>query len=79
MARETPASKSGGKGPNLVMEDVEIRGELERPDVFYIIPRRKADMDLGTLSRDYTPEIMEPMLPGPFEAAHSQSGQSGQP
>ncbi|MBE0618211.1 MAG: hypothetical protein IH608_09840 [Proteobacteria bacterium] len=49
------------------MDAVEIRGELERPEVFYIIPRREVRMDLGPLSKDYREEILQPLLPGPFE------------
>jgi len=49
------------------MEEVEIRGEVERPEVFYIIPRREVRMDLGPLSKDYRAEILEPLLPEPFE------------
>lgn len=62
----------------LKMDEVEIRGELERPEVFYIIPRRKAKMDLGTLSKDYEAEIMEPLLPGPFEARYGVGAQKGE-
>lgn len=60
----------GARDPGAVhlrMDEVEIRGEVERPDVFYIIPRREVQMDLGTLSKDYRSEILEPLLPGPFE------------
>ncbi|MBI5017631.1 MAG: hypothetical protein HZB55_19345 [Deltaproteobacteria bacterium] len=49
------------------MKEVEIRGEVERPEVFYIIPRREARMDLSPLSKNYRDEIAEPLLPGPFE------------
>ena len=48
-------------------ERVEIRGEVERPDVFYIIPRREVPMDLGSRSKNYREEIMAPLLPGRFE------------
>jgi hypothetical protein len=72
------AAKKGaprGEVPEeLQMEEVEIRGELERPDVFYIIPRRKATMDLGVLSKDYKEEIMQPLLPGHFEKVHGKGG-----
>lgn len=62
-----PAPAGGSPGPARVqMEEVEIRGELERPEVFYIIPRREVRMDLGPLSRDYRSEILEPLLPDPF-------------
>jgi hypothetical protein len=49
------------------MDEVEIRGEVERPDVFYIIPRREVPLDLGPRSKNYREEIMAPLLPGPFE------------
>jgi len=51
----------------LEMEDVEIRGELERPEVFYIIPRRKARLDLGSMHKDYSPSLMAPLKPSDFE------------
>jgi len=59
--------------PGIVMEEVEIRGELEHPDVFYIIPRRKAELDLGSLSKDFSKKIMDPILPGPFEASYGEA------
>lgn len=52
------------------MEAVEIRGQLENPDVFYIIPRRKADLDTGSLTVDYSKDIMAPIMPEIFEAEH---------
>lgn len=75
----TPAEGEGAEKPaEIQMGDVEIRGELERPDVFYIIPRRKADMDLGSLTKDYEKEIMQPLLPAPFEATYRDTGGRGQ-
>jgi len=56
------------------MEEVEIRGEVERPEVFYIIPRREVRMDLGRLSKDYRTEILEPLLPEPFEERIPEGG-----
>ncbi len=53
--------------PPVRMEEVEIRGEVERPEVFYVIPRREVRMDLGPLTKDYRAELLEPLLPGPFE------------
>ena len=49
------------------MDEVEIRGEVERPGVFYIIPRRSAPLDLGPRTRDYRAEILEPVLPHELE------------
>ncbi|MDF1551870.1 MAG: hypothetical protein P1P84_02355 [Deferrisomatales bacterium] len=49
------------------MGEVEIKGELERPGVFYIIPRREVEMDLGRQTRDYTPELSRPLDPAAFE------------
>lgn len=69
-AKEETAAAQKGKGnaEEVRMEEVEIRGELENPDVFYIIPRRKADMDTGSLSKDYSKDIMKPIMREPFEA-----------
>lgn len=61
------APVAGPPPARVEMEEVEIRGEVERPDVFYIIPRREVRMDLGPLSKDYREEILEPLLPGSFE------------
>lgn len=61
------AAQEAQPGPQIRMEEVQIRGEVERPEVFYIIPRREVRMDLGSLSRDYRPEILEPLFPDPFE------------
>jgi hypothetical protein len=66
---EAPAEASPPESPpvRIEMKEVEIRGEVERPDVFYIIPRKQARMELAPLSKDYRDEILEPLLPGPFE------------
>ncbi len=68
------AESAAGKPPEgaIQMKEVEIRGEIERPEVFYIIPRREVRMELAPLSKDYRPEIMEPLLPGPFEESLSK-------
>lgn len=56
------------EGPVRVeMGEVEIEGVLDWPDVFYIIPRREVELDLGSLSRDYSGEILTPLVPGAFE------------
>ena len=68
-AAPPPPPAKDAAPPRVQMEEVEIRGELERPEVFYIIPRREVRMDLGPLSKDYRAEILEPLLPGPFEAS----------
>ena len=59
---------AGTDGPVEVrMEEVEIKGEVERPGVFYIIPRREAEMDLGSQTRDYTQELSQPLDAAAFE------------
>ena len=63
-----PAAPAGSPPPVEVrMGEVEIKGELERPGVFYIIPRREVQMDLGRQTRDYTPELSRPLYPAAFE------------
>lgn len=79
---EDPAKPTGGKAneappTNVKMEQVEIRGEFENPDLFYIIPRRKAEMDMGSLSMDYSSEIMRPMIEHVFEAEHAKDRGKG--
>jgi hypothetical protein len=59
-----------GQKVQVQMQDVEIRGELERPEVFYIIPRRKARMDLGSMRKNFDEDIMKPLLPESFQAAY---------
>ena len=49
------------------MGEVRIEGAIERPDVFYVIPRAVPRLDLGTRGRDYREEILAPLLPAPFE------------
>lgn len=76
-APAAPQEAAPGPSPppaRVQMEAVEIRGEVERPDVFYIIPRREVHMDLGPLSKDYRDEILEPLLPGPFEEGAARAG-----
>lgn len=62
-----PPAASADAPVEVQMKEVEIRGEVERPEVFYIIPRREARLELAPLSKDYRDEIAEPLLPGPFE------------
>ena len=64
---QSRAEESPKQPPSVRMQQVEIRGEVERPDVFYIIPRRQVQLNLGPRSKDYGGEIMEPLLPGAFE------------
>ncbi len=63
-----PAAPAGSQPPvDVRMGEVEIKGEIERPGVFYIIPRREVEMDLGRQTRDYTPELSRPLDPAAFE------------
>ena len=68
-AAETTDAAPLGSEPALEvrMEEVEIKGEIERPGVFYIIPRREVQMDLGRQTRDYTAELSRPLDPAAFE------------
>lgn len=65
-ALASPARSAPGE-IHLQMKEVEIRGEVERPEVFYIIPRKEARLELAPLSKDFGEELQEPLLPGPFE------------
>ncbi len=63
-AAPTPEGAPGEA--HIRMDEVKIEGEVERPGVFYIIPRREMRMDLGALSKDYRSEILVPILPDAF-------------
>lgn len=68
-AAEPPPQRSGttAEAPvDVRMEEVEIKGELERPGVFYIIPRRPVELDLGRQTKDYTAELALPLDPEAF-------------
>ncbi|GAB4285381.1 MAG: hypothetical protein Kow0092_39470 [Deferrisomatales bacterium] len=68
-AAETPGGPpEPGAGVRVRMEEVRIQGEVERPDVFYIIPRRQVRIEASSRTRDFRPEIAEPLLPEAFEA-----------
>jgi len=67
MAPQIRAEEGSKQPPDVRMQQVEIRGEVERPDVFYIIPRRQVQLNLSPRSKDFGAEIMEPLLPGAFE------------
>ncbi|WP_025321639.1 hypothetical protein [Deferrisoma camini] len=58
-----PAAERPKPPAEIRMKEVEIRGEVERPGVFYVIPRRPTPLDLGPRTRDFRPEILEPLLP----------------
>ncbi len=62
------ADSGAGRPKELRMKEVEIRGEVEQPGVFYIIPRRRVELDLGPQTRDYRDEILQPLDPAVFEA-----------
>ena len=63
-----PGASAGSPPPVEVrMGEVEIKGEVERPGVFYIIPRREVQLDLGSQARDYSAEIAQPLDPAALE------------
>lgn len=71
----TPPPTQEATRASVRMEAVEIKGEYENPDVFFIIPRRKASMDLGNLMIDYSREIGAPLLPHRFAARYAGRGE----
>lgn len=71
-----PSAKPAAKPDaplTIEMKEVEIRGEVERPEVFYIIPRKEARLAPAPLSKDFSAELGEPLLPGPFEESVRRS------
>ena len=49
------------------LEELQIMGEIDRPRAFIIIPRAGTMVDKGRLSKNYTDEILDPVIKHTFE------------
>ena len=58
---------SATRGSNLKLGEVEIQGELEKPDIFFILP--KAERDAASRERHFRfyPDVLEPLDRDRFE------------
>ena len=63
-----PAAKPGTSGDqNMKLNEVEIHGELEKPKIFFILPKAKRDSDSRQRQFRFYPDILEPLDKDRFE------------
>ena len=55
------------KKSHVDLTEIEILGEIDRPKVFFIIPRAGSILDKAHLDRDFSDEILEPVIKHVFE------------
>ncbi len=63
-AATAPGSPSGTK---VNLNEVEIRGELEKPKIFFILPKAQRDAETKTRQFRFYPDILEPLDKDRFE------------
>ena len=67
---ETTASESPGtqkSGEKLRLDEVEIQGEIERPKIFFILPKAQREAESRERSIRFYPDILEPLDKDRFE------------
>ncbi|MFH1612237.1 MAG: hypothetical protein ABIB46_00650 [bacterium] len=64
-AEEEKSSESKTKSKEIVMEEIEIVGKIEKPQAIYIIPKAKSELELEDvdLSKSFIDDIIEPLDP----------------
>jgi len=55
------------KKSHVELTEIEILGEIDRPRAFFIIPRAGSILDKTGLDRDFSDEILEPVIKHVFE------------
>jgi hypothetical protein len=67
-AAEGSASKAAPAGnQKLRLNEVEIQGELQKPDIFFILPKAKRDAAAKQRQFRFYPDILEPLDKDRFE------------
>lgn len=59
--------KKTEKKSHVDLTEIEILGEIDRPKAFFIIPRAGSILDKAHLDRDFSDEILEPVIKHVFE------------
>ena len=62
---QKPPAKSGSSAVNL--NEVEIHGELEKPKIFFILPKAQRDAEAKQRRIRFYPDILEPLDKDRFE------------
>lgn len=61
----TPPASEGSRKVNL--NEVEIRGELEKPKIFFILPKAQREAEAKQRRIRFYPDILEPLDKDRFE------------
>lgn len=61
------AGQTGQTGKDLKLGEVEIRGELEKPKLFFILPKAERQGDTKERRLRFFPDILEPLDKDRFE------------
>jgi hypothetical protein len=63
-----PANGSQGSAKSKVnLNEVEIHGELEKPKIFFILPKAKRDAQAKQRQYRFYPDVLEPLDKDRFE------------
>ncbi len=62
-----PAAPGGPSGAKVNLNEVEIQGELEKPKIFFILPKAQRDAETKTRQFRFYPDILEPLDKDRFE------------
>jgi hypothetical protein len=64
-----PAAAAPGAAPRakVNLNEVEIKGELEKPKIFFILPKAQRDAETKTRQFRFYPDILEPLDKDRFE------------
>ena len=66
-ATESAPAKAGRKAGDVELNEVEIRGELEKPKLFFILPKAEREIDTKERRLRFYPDILEPLDKDRFE------------
>ena len=70
LADESPApprAEKAAPGSKVNLNEVEIHGELEKPKIFFILPKAKRDAQAKQRQFRFYPDILEPLDKDRFE------------
>jgi hypothetical protein len=66
-APASPGRPAGGARSSVDLNEVEIRGELEKPKIFFILPKAQRDTESKQRRIRFYPDILEPLDKDRFE------------
>lgn len=78
-AAPSAADAPKGKDQKLHLNEVEIQGELEKPKIFFILPKAKREAQAKQKQFRFYPDILEPLDKDRFEEEAHVLYQNGIP